>query len=472
MSEKTKKRKSGITSFSILLLIIIALAIISNFVPGVENPATISTVVMAPYNGFVDAIDVCIFVLVLGGFLNVVTKTGALDTGIRVLVKRLKGKEIAIIPVLMAVFAICGSTYGMCEETVGFYALVSATMVAAGFDTLVAAATIMLGAGIGCLGSTVNPFATGIASSTIVAAGTPVNQGTVLLLGLILLVVCYIIAVTYVMRYAKKVINEKGSILSAAEREAMMEHYGNGDQTADEKLSGKQKAVLIIFALTFVVMILSVIPWDGLFGEEWMMNVWGWTSFLTGDPLGWWWFGHLAMWFFLSAIIIGVIGGLNEKELVDAFIAGSSDIISVVLIIAVARGASVILFETGLGQIILDSSANFLSGVPGFVYAPCAYVLLLVLSFLIPSSSGLASASMGILGPLTAQIGFNPAVMVMIFSAASGVINLFTPTSGVVMGGLSIAKVEYGTWLKWVRNCVLIIMLASVVILTAAMLIM
>ena len=251
-----------------------------------------------------------------------------------------------------------------------------------------------------------------------------------------------------------------------------MEHYAQGDTSEDEKLTGKQKAVLIIFALTFVVMILSVIPWDGLFGEEWHEAVFGWSAFLTGDPLGFWWFGHLAMWFFMSAIVIGLIGGLGEKGIVDAFIAGSADIISVVLIIAVARGASVILFSTGLGEVILQSSANFLRGVPAFVYAPLSYLLYLLLSFLIPSTSGLASASMGIMGPLTAQIGFNPAVMVMIFSAASGVINLITPTSGVVMGGLSIAKVEYSTWLKWVRNCILMIMLSSAVILTVAMLVM
>lgn len=470
MSEK--KKKKSLTSFSILLLIIIALAIITHFVPGVETPATIADVVMAPFNGFQDAIEVCVFVLVLGGFLNVVTKTGALDTGIRVLVKKLKGKEIRIIPILMAVFAICGSTYGMCEETVGFYALISATMVAAGFDTIVGAAVILLGAGIGCLGSTVNPFATGIASATVVSAGTPVSQGDVMLLGIILLVVTYVISVTFVMKYAKKVKNEKGSILSAAETEAMMEHYAKGDTSEDEKLTGKQKAVLVIFALTFVVMILSVIPWVDLFGEEWREAAFGWTTFLTGAPLGDWWFGNLAMWFFLSGIIIGVIGGLDEHELVDTFIAGSADIISVVLIIAVARGASVILFSTGLGQVILESSARALSGVPAFVYAPLSYLLLVVLSFLIPSSSGLASASMGILGPLTAQIGFNPAVMVMIFSAASGLVNLFTPTSGVVMGGLSIAKVEYSTWLKWSRKCILLIALVSVVILSVAMLIM
>ena len=111
-----KKKKGSISAYSILLLIIIVLALVTFFVPGVEK-ANLATIVMAPYNGFLDAIDVCVFVLVLGGFLSVVTKTGALDAGIKALVKKLHGNELVLIPVLMSVFALGGTTYGMCEET-------------------------------------------------------------------------------------------------------------------------------------------------------------------------------------------------------------------------------------------------------------------------------------------------------------------------------------------------------------------
>lgn len=465
-----EKKKKSLSSFSILLLIIVVLAICTLFLP-VNEKATISTIVMAPYNGFLDAIDVCIFVLVLGGFLGVVTKTGALDAGIKALVKKLNGNELILIPVLMSVFALGGTSYGMCEETVGFYALVSATMVAAGFDTVVAAATILLGAGIGCLGSTVNPFATGIASDALVSLGIEVNQGVVIGLGLVLLVSNLLIAIWFVMSYAKKVKNEKGSILSSLETQAMNEAYAKGSDIHVE-FTGRMKAILWIFAFAFIVMICSVIPWDSFLGEETFFAVFGWSEFLNGSPLGWWWFGELAMWFFIMSIIIGLIGGLSEKDIVDSFIAGSADIVSVVLVIAVARGASVLMSSTGLDTYILNAAAEALKGLPAVVFAPLSYLLYLGLSFLIPSTSGCATVTMPIMGPLTQALGFNPAVMVLIFAAASGIVNLFTPTSGVVMGGLSIAKVEYSTWLKWAGKLILMLALVTCVILTVAMMIL
>ncbi len=463
----TEKKKRSLSAYSILLLIIIALAAVTWFVPGVEK-ATLATIVMAPYNGFVDALDVCVFVLVLGGFLGVVTKTGALDAGIKTLVKKLNGNELILIPILMTVFALGGTTYGMCEETVAFYALMCATMVAAGFDTVVAAATILLGAGIGCLGSTVNPFATGIASDAIVSLGIPVDQSVVIGVGLVLLVVNLVIAIWYVMRYAKKVKNEKGSILSTSEKAAMMEHYAQGDH---EKVnfSGKQKFVLVLFAFVFIIMVMSVMPWDQFLGEEQFLAIFGWTSFLNGEPLGWWWFGQLAMWFFIATVIVGIVGGLNEKVIVDSFVSGAADIVSVVLVIAVARGASVLMTQTGLDLYLLNAAANALNGLSATIFAPLAYIIYIGLSFLIPSTSGCATVTMPIMGPLTASLGYNPAVMVMIFAAASGVVNLFTPTSGVVMGGLAIAKVEYSTWLKWAGKLVLILAVVSCVILTVAM---
>ncbi|MEG0168636.1 YfcC family protein [Anaerorhabdus sp.] len=466
----TEKKKRSLSAYSILLLIIIALAAITWFVPGVEK-ATLATIVMAPYNGFVNALDVCVFVLVLGGFLGVVTKTGALDSGIKTLVKKLNGKELYLIPILMIVFAIGGSTYGMCEETVAFYALICATMVAAGFDTIVAAATIMLGAGIGCLGSTVNPFATGIASDAIVSLGYPVDQAVVNGLGLLLLVVNLAIAIWFVMSYAKKVKNEKGSILSTSEKAAMNEHYSQGDH---EKITftGKQKFVLVLFAFIFIVMIISVMPWSDLIGEAAAESIFGWSAFLNGVPLGGWWFGELAMWFFLATIIVGIVGGLHEKVIVDSFISGAADIVSVVLIIAVARGASVLMTQTGLDLYLLNAAANALNGLSATIFAPLAYVIYIGLSFLIPSTSGCATVTMPIMGPLTANLGYNPAVMVMIFSAASGIVNLFTPTSGVVMGGLAIAKVEYSTWLKWAGKLIIVLALVSCVILTVAMMIL
>ena len=111
-----KKKKKQLTSFSILMLIILALVIVSRFIPGV-SPATLGDFTMSVYNGYENAVDVCIFVTFLGGFLEIVNSTGALDTGVAVLVKKLHGKEEVLIAVLMFLFSVGGTTYGMCEET-------------------------------------------------------------------------------------------------------------------------------------------------------------------------------------------------------------------------------------------------------------------------------------------------------------------------------------------------------------------
>ena len=475
MTASTKKKRGMLSSFTILLLLLAIVALItvgvSAVAPDQVKAATLADFFMAPVHGFTDALPVCLFVMILGGFLGIVTETGALDTGIAVLVKKLHGNELMIIPVLMILFSLGGTTYGMCEETVPFYALLAATMMAAGFDPLVGAATVLLGAGCGCLGSTVNPFAVGAAVDSLRGVGIECNQSIIIGLGAVLWIVSTAIAIVFVMSYAKKVKADKGStLLSMQELKSAEEAHGTAAEAAtkDVSLTGRQKAVLGIFAFTFVVMIVSFIPW-----EDFGVTIWlGWTEFITGVPLGQWYFDEASTWFFIMAIVIGIVGGLGEKKIVNTFIAGAADMMSVVLIIALARGISVLMAATGLDQYVLNAAANALAGLSGIVFAPMSYLLYLVLSFLIPSSSGMATVSMPIMGPLASGLGFPPEVMVQIFGGANGLVNLFTPTSGAIMGGLALARVEWTTWLKFAMKVIVVIGIVSVVILTAAMMIL
>ena len=241
MSKKNGKKRFGLslTSFSIILIILFGLGIISYLLPSADFVtetivngsgvvrAKLSDVLLSPILGFADAVDVGIFVLVLGGFLAIINKTGALETGIRVLVKKLKGNELILIPILMLVFSIGGTTYGMLEETVGFYAILAVTMVAAGMDTIVASAIVLLGAGSGVLGSTINPFATGAAIAAL-PDGMAVNQGVIIGIGVLLWISSLIISILFVMHYAKKVKADKGStFLSLREQNKMEKKYGN-----------------------------------------------------------------------------------------------------------------------------------------------------------------------------------------------------------------------------------------------------
>ncbi len=473
MADSAKKKRGMLSSFTILLLLLAIVALITVGVhataPKEVTAATLSDFFMAPVHGFTDALPVCLFVMILGGFLGIVTETGALDTGIAVLVKKLHGNELMIIPVLMILFSLGGTTYGMCEETVPFYALLTATMMAAGFDPLVGAATVLLGAGCGCLGSTVNPFAVGAAVDSLRGVGIDCNQSIIIGLGAVLWIVSTAISIFFVMAYAKKVKADKGStILTMQELKNAEEAHGAAAEAAtkDVELTGRQKAVLGIFAFTFVVMVASFIPW-----EDFGVTIWlGWSEFVTGVPIGQWYFDEASTWFFIMAVIIGIVGGLGEKKIVNTFIAGAADMMSVVLIIALARGISVLMAATGLDQFVLKHAADALSGLSGVVFAPMSYLLYLVLSFLIPSSSGMATVSMPIMGPLAQGLGFPPEVMVQVFGGANGLVNLFTPTSGAIMGGLALARVEWTTWLKFAMKVIVVIGIVSVVILTGAML--
>ena len=478
--KKSSKVKSRITAFTIIFCIIIALGIISWLLPDAEFidstivdgsgvvAASLSDILMAPILGFEDAVDVSIFILVLGGLLAIVTKTGALEQGIKVLVKKLKGNELLLIPVLMFIFSVGGTTYGMLEETVGFYALLAFTMVAAGMDTVVASATVLLGAGSGVLGSTINPFATGAAIAAL-PEGVEVNQGIIIFLGVVLWLVSYAISVYFVMTYAAKVKKNKGStILSLQEQKAMEETYADKDANKIEaKLSKKQIVTLILFLLTFVIMIIGFIPWADL-GIEAFSAEGNWSSFLTGSGFGSWWFYDAATLFFIMAIIIGIINGFKENEIVNTFIDGAKDILSVVLIIAVARGASVLMKTTYLDNYIIVNAANALQNMPEFIFTPLNFLLHIFLSVLVPSSSGLASLSTPIMGGLSNALSYSNEVTVMTMVAANGLVNLITPTCGAIMGGLALAKVEYSTWVKWAGKIVVIIGLAVMIILTLA----
>lgn len=488
MTETAKKKRGMPSSFTILLALLAIVAVITVIVSGTSGGAVtaarLSDFCTAPILGFADALPVCLFVMILGGFLGMMTETGALDNGIAVLVQKLKGNEIMLIPVLMLIFSLGGTTYGMCEETVPFYALLAATMMAAGFDPMVGAATVLLGAGCGCLGSTVNPFAVGAAVDALTGVGIEVNQSIIIGLGAVLWIVTTAMSIFFVMNYAKKVKADKGStILSMQELKDAEEAHGKAASEVHKevKLTGRQKGVLIAFAFTFVVMIVGFIPLADL--NEGVANffdagavydadgnavVQGWSALITGLPIGQWYFDEASTWFFLMAVLIGIIGGLSEKQIVNTFITGAADMMSVVLVIALARGISVLMANTGLDVYVLDAAANALAGLSGVIFAPMSFLVYFGLSFLIPSTSGMATVSMPIMGPLAVKLGFSPEVMVMIFSAAIGVVNLFTPTSGAIMGGLALAKIEWTTWLKFALKLIVALSVVCAVILTVA----
>jgi uncharacterized ion transporter superfamily protein YfcC len=392
------------------------------------------------------AIDVALFIIVIGGFLGVTMRTGAIQAGIGRLVQRLRGKERWMIPLLMAVFALGGTTYGMAEESLAFYSLVITVMIAAGYDSVTGAAIVLLGCGIGTLGSTINPFATGIASGF---AGVPLSDG---LVGrLVILLVGLAIGIFFVMRYADRVKADPARSL-VADMKAENEAHFKADEQAGEigPLTGQHKLILAFFGLAFGVMMYGVIPWEDLG---------------IGLPTLWWWFPEMTASFLLFSVAIGLIGRMKEGDLTSTFVSGAGELLGVALIIGIARGITVIMNNGEITDTVLHWAEVALGDVGVAVFAIVMFLVFLPLSFLIPSSSGLATVAMPIMAPLAVFVGVSEALVVTSYQSASGLMNLFIPTSAVVMGGLAIARVPYGRYLRWVWPLLLALAVVTVIVL-------
>lgn len=415
---------------------------------GIEDPATGQVDVFNSGTLF-GAIDVALFILVIGGFIAITMKTGAIQAGITLLVRRLGGHEKWMIPILMTVFAIGGTTFGMAEESLAFYVLIITVMIAAKYDALVGALVILLGAGIGVLGSTVNPFATGIASGF---ADVPLSEG--LGLRLVILVVGLVIGIWFVLRYAERVRRDPSTSLVYDMKDANERHFAatTDNETGEVVLTGRHKLVLGLFAGAFVVMVYGVIPWEDL-------NI--------DLPTLWWWFPEMTASFLLFAILIGLIGNMGEGELTSTFVDGARDLLGVALIIGIARGITVVMNNGEITDTVLHWAENALGDVGQAAFAVVMYLLFLPLSFLIPSSSGLATVAMPIMAPLADFAGADRSLIVTAYQCASGLLNLVTPTSAVVMGGLAIARVPYGKYLRFVWPLLAILAGLTIVVLAA-----
>ncbi len=389
------------------------------------------------------AIDVALFIIVIGGFLGVTMRTGAIQNGIGRLVHRLRGRERWMIPILMTVFALGGTTYGMAEESLAFYSLVIAVMIAAGYDAMTGAAVVLLGCGIGTYGSTINPFATGIASGF---ADVSISDG--LVLRLVLLVVALVVAILFVLRYADRVKADASRSIVADLRAENEAYFSAGSGGSGGDLTGRHKGILVAFGLAFAVMMYGVIPWQDLG---------------VSLPTLWWWFPEMTASFILFSIVIGLIGGLSEEDLTGSFVTGARDLLGVALIIGIARGITVVMNNGQITDTVLNWAEQALGDVGQAGFAVVMFVLFLPLSFLIPSSSGLATVAMPIMSPLAAFTDVPADLVVTAFQSASGIMNLFIPTSAVVMGGLAIARVPYGAYLRWVWPLLAMLGVLSVV---------
>lgn len=449
------------TAYTILFALLVLVAIATWFIPAGEYtrvdglPAAgsyhavarqgqgLGDIILASFQGFYDAVDIAVFLLMVGGFLGVVMQTGAIDAGVAGVVKGLGGREILLIPVLMILFSLGGTSFGMWEETMAFFPLLIPVFIAAGYDAVVGIAVVLLGSGAGVIAGTVNPFATGIASGF---AGVSLGDG--ILIRILMLVVCDAVVIAYVMRYAARVKNDPSRSLVADL--PMGSTHKIGEDTPS--LDGKKKLVLGLFTLVFLIMVYAVIPFDEIG--------------LPLPTLGWW-FDELGGLFFVGGIAVGLLYGLGEERTIEAFVSGAADLLGVTFIIGISRGITVLMNSGAITDTVLYWGEQALEGASSLVFVLLVYLIYLPLSVLIPSSSGLATLSVPILAPLGQFAGVGGDLIVTAFQAASGLVNLVTPTAAVVMGALALGHVPYDRWLRFAWKIAAILLGVTVVFLAA-----
>ncbi len=560
--KSNKKRKWSMPASITILLVILAIVVMVTWVVPSgyygpdgsfhtsNEPIGFFDLFSAVAYGFLDSAGLIFFLFGIGAFISMTLKTEAMEASLGALMKKMNGKEIWTIPVLTIFFAFGGTIYGMGEETLAFYAVILPVFILAGYDAMVGVFIILLGSTAGFMASTINPFSIGVAAEAIPEGtnGGAISDG--MLFRWMAFFVFVSITIIFIVWYAKRVKkNKEKSGVSALYDEHLEDAKKVYDMDAIPEFTTKRKIIMAIASFSMFFMVFALIPWEDLgvniFRDlhSTLQNNVPWLFAPVGfgwSEVGQWYFIELGVFFFIGTVLIGLIGGKKEKEIVSITVNGAAEMIEVGLVISVARGVAIVLggkefimelnqtegtisidgqeemttiindillgdringipvtegwvinatsvetiggvevityldyyvfaddagaLDVSVANTLLDSSASALSGLEGnhYAYNILLYLLYMPLSFLIPSSSGLALTTMSIIGPLGDSLVGSATSSVTMYSFSIGFVGYVAPTSGVVMGGLALAKVPYGNYLKSIAWYMAIIFVTTI----------
>lgn len=390
-------------------------------------------VIQAPTRGIQEAIEVVAFILIVGGSFQVITKTGAITSGMGRVVRRFKNKDILIIPIAMVLFALGGTSFGMAEETLPFFAIFMPIMMAMGFDSMTAFMVVFVGARTGYIASTINPFNVLIAQGILGIQGNPQ-----LWLHMIAWVVLTAVAITWVVLYARRVKKNPESSITFEDDITKKVEFAADESALDAEFTGRQKGVLAVFIAGMCLII-----W-GLVTQGWYMN-------------------EISAVFLAMGLLAGVIAGFSQDVIAQEFVAGIADFAFSAIVVGLARGILVIASDGMIIDTILNALATGLGGIPAVLFTTLLYAVENLLAILVPSSSGLAALTAPIFGPLTELMGLNPEAAVWALSMGSATMSLICPTSAILVAGLGVCKIKLGQWWKTVWKFFLVVSLINIV---------
>ncbi|WP_178985301.1 YfcC family protein [Winogradskyella helgolandensis] len=410
-------------------------------IPGTYNkleakPQSFFDFVKSPIKGIIEASDIIFLVLIIGGLIGVLNKSGAFDAAIAQLAIILEGRESLLIILVTTLVALGGTTFGFAEETIAFFPILIPVFLAAKYDALVGVACIFLGSSIGGMCSTINPFSTIIASD---AAG--INWTTGLYGRIFMLVLCLTITIAYIMRYAKRIKNDPSKSLIYDQRDQIAQLFTLKD-AAHIDFNWRLKLALFVFTSSFVIMIIGVSMLD-------------------------WWFVEMTTVFLVGAILIGFIIQISETDFIETFVKGASDLLGVALIIGIARGVTVLMTDGLISDTLLYYASDITTGMNKGVFSSVMTMIYSGLSFFIPSSSGMAVLTMPIMAPLADTVGVGREVVVNTYQYGLGLFYLINPT-GLILASLAVAKINFSKWLKFIFPLFIILIIVTLIVLAVS----
>ena len=398
----------------------------NTFQPQERKPQGFIAILQAPVKGIVDSIDIVLFIMIIGGFMSVFNKTGAMMTGVKNLAYSMKGREPLLIVILVSIFSFLGGSYGMDVESIVFYPVLVPLFLEAGYDLMVPLAIVFGGTCVGVVASFSNPFSVIIASN---AAG--INWIDGLYERILLFVIITAFLIWYILRYAAKVKkNPKASIVY--QMDGIVKSPFDINIASDKvslALNTKTKFLLLIFLSTFIGMVVGIVFFD-------------------------WWAIEMSALFLGSSLLVAILDRINEKTFVAEFVKGMESLLSVALIVGLARGVTVILNDGFVSDSILFYASNLVQH-----FSPILFILLLLVFYfffaiLISSSSGMAVLTMPIMAALAILVNIPGREIVNSYIYGIGIMFFISPT-GSLFPASTMVHVSYKAWLKFIMPVII-----------------
>lgn len=467
----------------------------------VENSPQTWQIFSAIFEGFVDKADIIVFIFLIGGAFWIMNQTKAIDIGIKTFLQSAQKlekhkiiKKIGVhnitLTLIMLMFSVFGAVFGMSEETIAFVIIFVPLAINMGFDSITGVSICFVAAGLGFAGAILNPFTIGIAQGL---SDLPLFSGAEY--RLFCWIVINVIGISYILYYANKIRrNPKKSAVYEDDKYWREHHNYDNDtvSTVSKKYSWITHFILIacltIFSLIYHKTTLSLGTKEfsfaalpiitvlfaifGIFAIRksvhfYIMHLLGFTIvFLIVGVMGYqWYITEIATLFFVMGIASGVAYGFSYNTISKHFLDGVKDILSAGLIVGLAGGIIIILQNGKIIDTMLHSIAGKMENWGDFTSVGFMYFIQTTINLFMPSGSAKAALTMPIMSQFSDLVGISRQATVMAFQFGDGFTNMITPTSGVLMAVLGVAKIPYAKWVKWIFPFMIVLVLLGLLLL-------